>query len=108
MTNDCALDLRCSKPMTGHVEHVIDPSHNPKITILVATGAITGEVVPFVLAPVLFSIALFVPVDRAQHGGPWPADNQFASDVWANFFSPLIHYRRIYSEEGESRAAGFG
>ena len=53
MADERALDLGRAEAMAGDVENVIDPTHYPKITILVATRAVAGEIIPFDFTPVL-------------------------------------------------------
>ena len=47
VTNERALDLRGAETMAGDVEHVVDPAHDPEITVLVPARAVAGEIAAF-------------------------------------------------------------
>ena len=80
--------------VAGHVQNIVDAADDPKITVFVAARAVAGEIIAFKFAPILLSVARLVAVDRAQHRRPWPANNQFAADIRADFLSLLIDDRR--------------
>jgi len=63
MANQRAFDFRSAEPMAGDVQNIIDSADDPKISILIATRAITRKIVPFELAPVLLFVALLVAVE---------------------------------------------
>src|SRR5436190_8327562 len=90
MTHQCALDFRCAESVTGHVQNIINAADDPKITVFIAARAVACEIIAFKFAPILLSVARIVAVDRTQHRRPWPANNQFAADIRADFLSLLI------------------
>src|SRR4030095_8252451 len=92
MTDKRAFNFRCAESVPGNVEDVIDSANDPKITIFIAPRAITGEIIAFKFSPVLFSIAGFVAVDRAQHRRPRPANDQFAADIRGDLLSLFVDY----------------
>src|SRR6266571_4352463 len=59
-----------AQAMTGDINHVIDPSHDPEVTVGVFPCPVAGEIDAVDLRPVLFTIALIVTVNRAQHSRP--------------------------------------
>ena len=61
--------------MSGDVENVVDAANDPEISIFIAPGAVAGQILPFVFAPILFFVALPVAVNRAQHRWPRPTNN---------------------------------
>src|SRR5919107_736621 len=65
-----ALDLRRGDAVPGDVHHVIHPARYGVVAVLVALGAVTGEVDVPVLLPVGLAVALGVLVERAEHAGP--------------------------------------
>ena len=69
----------------GTIQHVIDPAHDPEVTVLIAVCAVAAAVRVLVLAPVLFLEALVVPPDPAQHAGPW-----FAAVSYTHLTLPTI------------------
>ena len=48
-----ALDLHRREPVAGDVQDVVDAAHDPVVAVLVAAGAVAGEVAAGDLAPVL-------------------------------------------------------
>ena len=107
MADERAFYFRCSKSVASHVQNVIDAANYPGVAVFIAAGAVAGEIIAFELAPVLMSIARFVPVDRAQHGRPGPPNNQFSSDIWPNLAPLLIDNGGIDPKERECCAAWF-
>ena len=67
--------------MTGNIDHVVDAAHNPEITVPVFACAIAGKVHAFDLRPVLLAVAFIVAIDRAQHPGPGPGDNEITAFI---------------------------
>ena len=53
MADQRTLDLHRREPMAGDVDHVVDAAHDPVVAVLVAPGAVTGEVAAGDVAPVL-------------------------------------------------------
>src|SRR5262249_59051832 len=75
MAHQRALDLHRSQAVARDVHHVVDPTHDPEVAVLVATGAVAREVDARHLAPVLLAVALGIAVHAAPHPGPpAPAD----------------------------------
>src|SRR6476620_3285018 len=94
--------------MASYVQNIIDAADDPKITVFIAARAIAREIIAFKFAPILLSGARTVAVDRAQHRRPWPANNQFASYIRANFLSVVIDDRRVDAEERKRCATRLG
>ena len=81
MMHQGAFDFHRAQAMAGDVQHVVHPAHDPEVAVLVAAGAVGGEVDVRHLAPVLLAIAFVVAVDRPQHRRPGLADHQEAALV---------------------------
>src|ERR1044072_761663 len=94
--------------MTADVDDIVDAAHDPKVTVLVAPGAVAGKIDIFNLRPVLFPVSFVVAPDRAQHRGPGTLDYQIAAFVRAHRFAVARHHVDFNSREGLSRSAGFG
>ena len=62
--------------MAGDVEHVVDAAHDPVVAVLVAPGAVAGEVDARDVAPVLGLVAVVVAVEGAEHRRPGLLDDQ--------------------------------
>src|SRR6185312_15589097 len=56
--------------MTGNVDDVIHPAHDPEVAVFVFTGTVAGEIHAGNLRPVLLHIAIGIAVNRAQHSRP--------------------------------------
>ena len=82
-----ALDFHRADAVAGDVEHVVDAAEQPEVAVVVALGAVAGEVdVGRPLAPVLLHVALRVAVDAAQHRRPRPRQReQPAADAFDRF-----------------------
>ena len=86
-----ALDLHRAQPVAGDVEHVVDAAHDPEVAVLVAAGAVAGEVDVRHLAPVLLAVALVVAVDGPQHRRPGLLDDQQAALVGRHRLALPVH-----------------
>src|SRR5260370_12004097 len=75
MTHQRALDLRRAEPVPGDIKDVVDAPDDPKISILIASRTVAGEIILFVFAPVLFFVALRITVNRPQHRRPRTSNN---------------------------------
>src|SRR5207245_10306051 len=82
--------------------------NNHELSILVATGTVTGQVIARKFAPVLFVVSLPVAVNCSQHRRPRASNNQFAADVRPDVFAIWIYHRWINPKKRERGAARFG
>src|SRR4051812_47116905 len=79
VADDRGLDLGRGHAVAGDVDHIVDAPDDPEVAVLVPAGRVADEVdVLAVLGPVRLDVALVVPVERAQHPGPRPAQSQVA------------------------------
>src|SRR5271170_6499204 len=62
-----AFDLHRAQPMARDVDHVVDAAHQPQVAVLVAAGAVAGEVGAGNLTEVLTLITIRIAEDRPQH-----------------------------------------
>src|SRR6266513_2127651 len=67
---------RAIDPIARDLHHVVDPAHEPEVTVLVAARAVAGEVLPGIAAPVRLAVALVILVDPAEHRRPGPRQNE--------------------------------
>ena len=80
MIDQRALDFHRADAMAGDVEHVVHAAEQPEVAVLVALGAVAGEVdVRRPAAPVLLHVALGVAVDAAQHRRPRTREREQAA-----------------------------
>ena len=61
------LDLGGGDAMAGDVHHVVDPSEEPQVAVLVDLGPVAGEVAALVGTPVRLDVALRVTPDATEH-----------------------------------------
>jgi hypothetical protein len=54
MAHQSALNFRGAQPVAGHLDDVVDTTHNPKVSVLVSPSAVSGEIKARDLAPILF------------------------------------------------------
>src|SRR5437016_3732468 len=92
--------------MAGHVQDIINSADDPKISILIAPGSIAGEIFSLKLAPILFFVALLVPVNRAQHRGPRSSDDELTTNIRRDLLAVCIDHRRVDTKKGQSSTAG--
>ena len=64
--------------MTGHIDHVINATGNPIVSVLVTTAAVAGEVLAFVGREIRLHEALVIAIHRAHLAGPAVGDAQVA------------------------------
>src|SRR6185312_14419505 len=106
MRNERRFDLHRAESMTGDVQHIVDPAHDPEVPVLVAVSAVTRDVeAPLELLPVGLDIALVVAPNRSQHRGPGLADDEVAAGIRPGHpLAPLIDDIRL--DSGERLSAG--
>src|SRR6266511_8964 len=108
MADKRALYFRRAESVTGHVQNIINAPDDPRITVFIAARAVAREIIAFKFAPILLSVARIVAVDRAQHRRPWPANNQFAADIRADFLSLLVDDGWVDAKERKRDATRLG
>ena len=74
-----ALDLGGGDVVTGDEHHVVDPTEEPVVALVVALGAVAGEVLALEPAPVRLPVSLRITPDAAQHRGPRPGEREVAA-----------------------------
>src|SRR5215510_11750389 len=78
--------------MPGDVDHVIDPTHDPEVAILISPCAVTGKVNSFNLRPILLTIPLVIAINRTQHAGPWPRNHEVAAFIRSHPLAVARHH----------------
>jgi hypothetical protein len=73
-----ALNLGSSESMSGDIDHVVDATHDPKITVTVSARAIAGKVNTVYLRPVLLPVTLVIAINCSQHGRPRAREHEVA------------------------------
>jgi len=85
--------------MPGNVQHIVDPTDHPEITILVTSSPVAREINAGYFAPVLLLVPFGIAVNPAQHGRPGFPDHQLALHPVLYRLSFLVHHRQIRAEE---------
>src|SRR5205085_9103100 len=106
MRHQSAFDLGRAETMTGDVDDVVDPAHDPEIAVLISARTIAGKIDAGNLRPVLLPVTRIVPVNRAEHRRPWSLNDQVSSLVWADGFSVARHDVGIDAREWFGARAG--
>ena len=70
MRNKSRFDFRCSHPVTGHVQYIIDPACNPIIAIFVSPRSVTAEIAARESCKISFYKAFMITIDGAHLSGP--------------------------------------
>src|SRR5579864_118788 len=91
--------------MAGHVEHVVDPTQQPVITLVVTFGAIASEVAAREAAPVLGLVALGIPPDGARHSRPRPLQDEITAAAKRDTVAVFVEHVRLDGRERERRRA---
>src|SRR5258707_15439753 len=55
--NQRAFDFRRTQTVSGDIDHVVDATHDPEVTVLILASAVAGKIYAIDLRPVLLSIA---------------------------------------------------
>src|SRR5207244_7575886 len=97
--------FRRAKSVASDVQNVVDPANDPEIAVFIPACAVASQIITFELTPVLLSIARLVPVDRAQHRRPRPANDEFPAHIRSDLAPALVHNGRIDAKERECPAA---
>ena len=73
------LDLGGRDVVTRHEHHVVDAAEQPVVAVVVALGAVAGEVAVAEAGPVGLLVALGVAPDAAQHRRPRAGEHEIAA-----------------------------
>src|SRR5678815_857974 len=97
--------------MTGDIDDVVNPAHDPEVSVRIASGTVTGKVNAFDVAPVLLPETLRISIDGAHHRRPGTLHDEEAAFVNPDRFSGAVHDFRNNSRKGSrcrSRLGGNG
>ena len=104
MIDERALHFHRADAVAGDVQHVVDAAEQPEVALVVALGAVAGEVdVRRPAAPVLLHVAIGIAVDAAQHRRPRPREREQAAAALGHRFALLV--QDLGADAGERRVA---
>ena len=98
------LDLGGRDPVARDVHHVVDPTEEPEVAVVVDLAAVAGEVPALVGAPVGVAVALGVAPDAAQHRRPRLGDRQVAAALGDRIARVVDHLDRDAGQRHRGRA----
>src|SRR5215212_763180 len=101
-----ALDLHRGDAVPGDVHHVVHPTGYGVVAVLVAPGAVAGEVDVAVLGPVGLLVAPGVLVERAEHAGPRFFYHEVAGSCALDLVPLIVVEAGLDAGEREGGAAG--
>src|SRR5437762_3382851 len=100
------LDLHRPDPVARDVDHVIDAAHEPEEPVLVHPRAVPGEVLARYLGPVDLPVPFRIVVQRLEHRGPRPPEDEISSLVDRYGLPFLVDDLRLDARERLRRGAG--
>ena len=95
----CTFNLGSAESVARDIEHIIEPSDDGEIPLLVTDGTVTSGIHTGVVTPVSILIAFFITVNRTQHTWPWLADDQPATFVRLTLLAFFIKNGGINAKE---------
>src|SRR5215217_1167617 len=101
-----ALDLRRGDAVPGDVHHVVYPARNGEVAVLVALGAVAGEVDIPVLGPVGLLVAIGILIKRAEHTGPRLLDHEVPGPRALDLVALVVVEASLYPGERKGGATG--
>ena len=110
MLKQGGLDLGRGQTVSRDVDHVVHPTTDPVVSILVATRSVTGEVEALVDVQVGIHVPLVGAPDGAGHAGPRLLEGQHPLDVVAVDLVPRdgVNNRGVHPEERQGCTSGLG
>src|SRR3989344_495231 len=107
MQHQGAFPFGGADAVAGDVDHVIHPTGDPVVTVLVAARAVAAEVVTGVGLEVGVDHPLMVAVNAANLAWPAVLDRQYAAARAVDLLALFIQQHRLHAKERPGRRAGF-
>ena len=104
MADQGVLHLGGREPVSRDVHDVVHPPEQPQVAVLVALGAVAGEVAPGEALPVRLDEALVVAVDAPGHARPRLGDHEVAALAVAHRVAVVVDH--VGGDAGERRHGG--
>src|SRR5207244_11396618 len=101
IAHERAFDFRRADPVSGHVQHVINPADDPEVAVFVLARAVAREITPFHFAPVSLLVALRITPKTAQHARPGLANHELATRICRDRLTFAVHDFRDPATEGQ-------
>src|SRR4030095_10996665 len=93
--------------MSGDIDHVVDATHDPKITVPVSARAVAGKVNTVDLRPVLLPVPFVITINCSQHGRPRSREHEIAAFIRADGFAVAGHHICGDAREWPGSGTGF-
>src|SRR5690606_9476894 len=101
------FDFGPAQAVAGNAKYIIGATQNPEIAIIIALGVVTRHIHALQgFGEIAAAIAIFIPPDSPNHGRPWAADDELASDTRGQLVSIFIHNRGINAWQRQGARAG--
>ena len=108
MRNQRTFDLDRAEPVAGDIQYIVDPAHDPVVTVFVAAGVVAGQVLAGHLAPIHFLVAVIIAPDAAEHAGPGMGHHEPAALIAADGLARRVNDCRQDAGQRFGAAAGLG
>ncbi len=105
MSDQRTLDLGGAEPMAGDVDHVVHPSRDPVIAVLVAAAAVAGEVLAGIGPEIGIDETLVIAEHRAHLARPGIRDAQVSGGLALEHLAFGVDDLRDHAEERLCRRA---
>src|SRR3954468_19994226 len=92
MTDERTFHFHGSDAMTRHIDDVVNTTHDPEVTVFIATCTVPREVHAWNIAPVLTFESFGIAIDCPHHGGPGLSYHKIAAFIRCHRLSLAIHH----------------
>src|SRR4051794_37180357 len=106
MVDERRLDFGGRDVVAGDEHDVVDAAEQPEVTVVVALGAVAGEVFVAEARPVRVAVTPGVAPDAAQHRRPGARQHEIATTGDADGLARIVDDVRLEAGQGERRAPG--
>src|SRR5215813_1704978 len=109
MLAERSLNLRRPQAMARDINHIVYPTGDPVVTILIPTTTVTGEVLPRIKRKIGLAKAFVIAIHGPHYSWPRELNAQVAGDIIASeFIALIIDHARLHAKERQSRRAWLG
>ncbi|KAH3663721.1 hypothetical protein OGAPHI_005122 [Ogataea philodendri] len=104
------LDLRSRQSVTRNVDHIVNSTSDPVVTVVISTSTVSCEVETWVWLQVSIDVTVVVFVHGSSHGWPTGSDSQHTFNIvsFKHLSSDRVNDDSINSEEWQSGCTWLG
>ena len=107
MGDQCAFHFGCSQPVAGNINDIVNPPGDPVIAILIAPGAVAGEILSGIGGEISLSKASVSAKKGSRLARPGIQNHQIAAGRPFENIPPLIHKGGLNAKQRPGRRSGF-